>query len=100
MDRLELQTVFETILRSENVYFQPPVSTSMKYPAIRYELKNIGGKRANNHRYTNETVYQVILIDKNPESQFVQSLLELPYCKFDRAYKAENLNHFSFTITI
>lgn len=100
MDRLELQTVFETILGSENVYFQAPGKQSMKYPAIKYNLSRMDGKRANNKRYTEETTYNVILIDPDPESQFIKPLLELPYCKFDRAYVADNLNHTSFTIII
>ena len=100
MERLELQTLLESILGSDHVYFQAPATTLMKYPAIRYSLKDAGGKRANNRRYTKETAYSVILIDKNPESPFFQTLLDLPYCKFDRAYTADNLNHFSFTITI
>ena len=100
MGRLELQTLFEGILGSKNVYFQAPATTLMKYPAIRYSLSKIKSKRADNRRYTKETAYQVILIDKNPESQHVQSLLNIDYCKFDRAYTADNLNHFSFTITI
>ena len=99
MDRLELQTLFESILGSDHVYFQAPAITLMKYPAIRYSLSKLGGKRAGNRRYTKETVYQVILIDKNPESPYVQALLEIAYCKFDRAYTADNYNHFSFTIT-
>ena len=100
MGRLELQTLFEGILGSKNVYFQAPATTLMKYPAIRYSLSKIKSKRADNRRYTKETAYQVILIDKNPESPYVQSLLNIKYCEFDRAYTAENLNHFSFIITI
>lgn len=100
MGRLEFQALLESILGTDNVYFQAPATTLMKYPAIRFSLKNIDGKRANNRRYTKETAYEVILIDKNPESPYVQSLLDLQYCAFDRAYKADNLNHFSFTIII
>ena len=39
--RLELQTKFENILGSRNVYFQPPASVQMRYPAIVYSRKNI-----------------------------------------------------------
>ena len=35
--RLELQSVLEQTLGSRNVYFQPPASVKMKYPAIVYE---------------------------------------------------------------
>ena len=100
MDRVDLQNLFESILHSNNVYFQPPVKQSMNYPAIRYSLLKIGGKRANNKRYTKETGYNILLIDPNPDSLFVEPLLQLPFCKFDRYYVSENLNHFSFTIII
>ena len=40
-NRLDLQKIFEDILGSKNVYFQPPESLKMKYPAIRYSLDDI-----------------------------------------------------------
>ena len=100
MDRIGLQTIFEEILGSENVYFQAPVKRAMSYPAIKYSLYKLGGKKANNKNYTKEVAYNVILIDPNPESLFIEPLLQLPYCKFDRSYVSDNLNHFSFIITI
>lgn len=39
--RLNLQTFLEEILESRNVYFQPPESVKMKYPAIVYALDDI-----------------------------------------------------------
>ena len=39
--RLDLQTFLEEILESRNVYFQPPESVKMKYPAIVYALDDI-----------------------------------------------------------
>lgn len=100
MTRIELQDVLENLLGSNQVYFQPPISISMKYPAIRYSISNIGGKKADNGQYTEETTYNLILIDKNPDSQYLKKLLKLKYCKFDRSYVSDNLNHFSFTIII
>lgn len=96
--RLRLQSAFEEILGSRNVYFQPPESIKMQYPAIRYSLQNIGTRHANGRVYKKEPSYSVILIDKNPDSEYVDKILELPYCRFDRSYTADNLNHFIFTI--
>lgn len=98
MNRLILQTTFENILGSRNVYFQPPLSVQMKYPAIVYSLKQIESDFANNGVYKKAPAYEVILIDKNPDSEYVDKLLHQPYCRFDRHYKADNLNHFVFTI--
>lgn len=87
-----------TLLGSRNVYFQPPESVKMKYPAIRYSLSNYDANKANNSNYRLLPFYDVILIDPNPDSAFVEKMLQLPYCTFDRAYVSDNLNHFAFTI--
>ena len=97
-NRLNLQTTFEEILCNRNVYFQPPSSVQMKYPAIVYNLSDIGKKHANNRTYKKLPSYTVTLIDRNPDSEYVDKILELPYCSFDRFYTANNLNHFVFTI--
>lgn len=96
--RLDLQALLENILGSRNVYFQPPESVKMKYPAIRYSLSNIENIHANDLPYKSSKAYQVVLIDSNPDNIFVDKLASLPYCRFDRYYSAENLNHYAFTL--
>ena len=97
-NRLDLQAKFESILGSRNVYHQPPASINMKYTAIRYSRKDISTRHANNGIYNSMTVYEVILIDANPDSVFVDKIAQLPYCSFDRQYAANNLNHYVFTL--
>lgn len=97
-DRLNLQTELETILGSRNVYFQPPSSVRMQYPAIVYSRKDIEKRSANDGVYQKLPSYEVILIDKNPDSKFVDKILELPYCSFDRHYESDNLNHDVFIL--
>lgn len=97
-DRLNLQTELETILGSRNVYFQPPSSVRIQYPAIVYSRKDIEKRSANDGVYQKLPSYEVILIDKNPDSKFVDKILELPYCSFDRHYESDNLNHDVFTL--
>lgn len=99
-DRLNLQAKLEEILGSRNVYFQPPASLLMQYPAIRYELKDIQTKSANNSTmYSMSTGYECTYISKDPAGEdFLQSILQIPYCKFGRYYRAENLHHYTFTI--
>ena len=96
--RLDLQAIFEEILDSRNVYFSPPASVQMKYPAIRYRLSSIEDSFANGAAYIRSPEYEAILIDKNPESPYVEKILNLPYCRFVRSYTANNLNHFVFNI--
>ena len=96
--RLQLQTELETLLGSKNVYFQPPQSKLIEYPAIRYSISRIDTRHANNMIYKQKTAYEVVLIDYNPDSEYLNSILKLPYCSFDRTYPAENLHHFVFTL--
>ena len=81
-----------------HVYFDPPMTLKMKYPAIRYTRTQIDNVYANNIAYMHRTPYELIVIDKNPDSEYVSKLLALPYCRHTRHYKAENLNHDVFTI--
>lgn len=96
--RLDLQTKLESILGSRNVYFQPPSSVRIKYPAIIYSRKDIEIRSADNIAYRKLPSYEVILIDKNPDSEFADKILDLPYCSFDRHYESDNLNHDVFTL--
>lgn len=96
--RIELDAIIRAILGSGNVYFQPPESIEMKYPAVVYSLSNIENSFANDGVYLSDRQYTLILIDKNPDSPLVAKFVSLPTCRFDRAYKADNMNHFAFTI--
>ena len=98
LDRLELHEKLCEILGSRNVYFQPPESVKLAYPAIVYSLRGITKFNANNRGYMLTPSYEMILIDKNPDSEYVEQLLDLQYSSFDRSYAADNLNHFVFTI--
>lgn len=96
--RLDLQTKFEELLGCRNVYFQPPASVKIKYPAIVYSRSAINVDFANNVVYRHSSSYEAILIDKSPDSEFVEKMIRLPYCRFERYYAADNLHHFVFTI--
>lgn len=98
-DRLDLQAKFEKILGSRNVYFQPPASVSMRYPAIKYDFKDLKTKSANNSSmYIMSTGYECVLIMKEPDTEYLKEIFKIPYCRFGRYYKADNLHHYTFTI--
>lgn len=97
-DRIDLQTILEELLDSTNVYYQPPESKKMSYPAIRYSKKDIISTYANNAKYSMRDCYEIIVISKLPDEPVIKSILELPYCSYDRHYVAENLNHDVLTI--
>lgn len=91
--RLELQELLEKLLGSDNVYYQSPESVKMEYPAIRYTKSNIESDYANNQKYLKRKRYEITVISKRPDDPVIEKLLDLPYCTFDRHYKADNLNH-------
>lgn len=97
-NRLELHEIFCEILGSRNAYFQPPESVKMSYPAIRYSRKDIKNRFANDRVYMQKDCYEVIVIDKDPDSELVKKVSTFPMCSFDRHYVSDNLNHDVFTL--
>lgn len=96
--RLELQTLLEKLLGSRNVYYQPPESIKMAYPAIRYTKTKMDSKYADDIKYSKMRCYEIIVIDSNPDNNVIDDILELPYSRFDRHYKSDNLNHDVITL--
>lgn len=96
--RGSLQTLLETLIGNRNVYFQPPPSIRMKYPAIVYSVANIQNNPANNSVYGQDMAYQLTIIDEDPESEVSKKVSILPMCRFNRSFKSDNLNHFVYTL--
>lgn len=97
-NRLELHELLCKTLGSRQVYFQPPSSIRMKYPAIIYSRSRIGNEFANDSVYNQTYQYSITVIDEDPDSEIVERVSKLPMCSFDRHYTADNLNHDTFTI--
>lgn len=97
-DRLGLHEILCNALGTRNVYYQPPESIKMKYPAIVYSRNDIANRFANDSVYMQSVSYEVIVIDENPDSSIVKRIAMLPKCRFNRHYVSDNLNHDVFTI--
>lgn len=97
-DRPSLQTLFEELLGSRNVYYDPPESVKMKYDAIRYSRSNIVNTHANNSVYVQNDRYEVVAIYRDPDSDLPRKISRLPTCSHDRHYVADNLHHDVFTL--
>ena len=97
-NRYELQQKLENVLGSREVYYQPPESVKMKYPAIVYERSRIDNSHANDDVYKQDFAYTVTVIDKNPDSQIVAEISKWIFARFDRHFVNDNLNHDVFTI--
>ncbi len=80
------------------MYYQPPASIFIKYPAIVYSRYYIENTFANNCVYLQATAYQVTVIDEDPYSEIVKKVSKLPMCNFDRHFVSDNLNHDVFTL--
>lgn len=96
--REELQILLEEILGSKEVYYQPPPTIQMHYPAIVYNRSDIYSSKADNGKYLRHNVYNVTLMDRDPDSVIVDRLFALEHCRFSRHYVVDNLNHDIFTL--
>lgn len=96
--RLELHEILCGVLGSRNVYYQPPESVKMKYPAIVYSRANIQNDFADNEVYRQSYAYQVTVINEDPDSEIVEKISAIPTCRFTRHFNSENLNHDVFLI--
>ena len=97
-NRPNLQALLERTLGNRNVYFQPPSSLMMKYPAIVYKRSNIKNTFANNNVYKQSCFYELTVIDYDPDSDIVKQISQLPSIRYDRGFASDNLYHTVFTI--
>ena len=97
-NRIDLQAALERILGSRNVYYQPPESVKINYPAIVYSRDDVDSKYANNKKYIHTDRYEIIVIDRKPDNAVIDKILELPCCSFNRHYTADNLHHDVLTL--
>lgn len=96
--RLELQTLLELILGTDNVYFQPPNNTQLQYPCIIYKRDYADTTFADDIPYHHTQRYSVTIVDRSPDSPIPRRIADLPLCVYDRFYTADNLNHDVFTL--
>lgn len=96
--RLQLHEILCGILQTRQVYFQPPSSHLMEYPCIRYTLEGDSHRNADDLKYQRFDRYTVTYIDPDPESDVPEALGSLSMCTLDRAYAADGLNHYVYTL--
>lgn len=97
--RLSLQSELEELLGSKNVYFQPPASVRINYPAIVYSRNDIENTFANNSVYKQDFAYSITVIYCDPDSDLpIKVSSAFPSIRFDRNYVSDNLYHDVFTL--
>ena len=94
--REELHKILTAI--TNHVYFQPPENVKIEYPCIIYRRSTANTQHADNKPYVFARFYQLTIIDKDPDSELVAKVAQLPTAAFDRHYTFENLNHDVFVI--
>lgn len=97
--RLKLHTDLVEILGSNNVYFQPPESIKITYPAIIYSRSDIEKTHASDNVYGQNIKYQVTVVDHDPDSPIVEKMLAFKFAVFNRHYSANGLSHDQFTVS-
>jgi hypothetical protein len=92
--RLDLQALLEGCVGSDGkVYFEPPVNVSLIYPCIIYNRNYAVTRFADNTPYSLSWRYQVVVIDRNPDSSVVPAVAALPMSTYVRHFAADGLNH-------
>lgn len=94
--RLELQSLLEEV--TNRVYFQPPANVQMQYPCIVYSRDGTSTDHADNGLYRHAKRYQVTVIDRNPDTEIADKVEALRYSSFQRAFAADDLNHYVFNL--
>lgn len=94
----DLRDELKGLLGSDNVYYQPPESLKMSYPAIRFTLNDVYQIHADDVPYSRHKEYQIIVIDRVPDNPAIDKILDLPYASYERSYKADNLHHTVLTL--
>lgn len=97
--RIQLHEKLLALFGSNHVYFQPPPTIKMNYPAIVYNLDGIYERPANNKVYVAEKRYTVTFIHKDPDKNYSEDMYNaFSMCSFDRRFVSDNLYHDVYTL--
>lgn len=96
--RLDLHEFLCGIIKSQNCYYSPPAGLQLKYPCIVYGLANPNVFYGDNIPYLIFLQWTITVIDEDPDSAIASRFFDLPKCRFDRKYQADDLNHFVFSL--
>lgn len=97
--RLDLQSDLEILMEGGMVKFQPPPGYQLTYPCITYNLNSGVTRFAENMPYTFTRRYFLTLIDRNPDSIFVERLaMSFPMITLNRTFTTDGLHHWVYTL--
>lgn len=96
--RLTFHQKLKDFLKIKNVYFQPPESFKMAYPCAVYMISGDSTRFANNRLYYDKVLYQVSIIDRDPDSALFHKMRRFRYSRFVRHFVASNLHNWIFNV--
>ena len=97
--RLQLHEELCTILGSRNVYFQPPESLKISYPAIIYKVSNRNDIKADDMRYRTLVAYEITFITRDPDANTNDELMNhFVYIAHNATFTVDNLHHDNFIL--
>lgn len=83
----------------QNVYYEPPASVSLSYPAIIYSRDSDDSRYADDSTYIQRIRYTVAIITSSACDTYIEEMkAKFPYVRFDRHYTHDNLHHNVFTL--
>lgn len=91
--RLTLHQDLIDALGSSNVYYNPPETIQMKFPAIVYSLDFIEQIHADNKKYIDWTTYKVIVVSKKPDDPVIKKILNWEMTRFSTSYTRNGFYH-------
>ena len=95
----ELQVVLQEIMGTNRVYYQPPENLKITYPCIVFERSTALQSFADNGPYRTTKRYTITLMTKTADNdEYLDQLLNLPMCTFDREFKLDGIVHDVFNI--
>lgn len=97
-NRIDFHNFLKSISGINNLYFQPPENIQMNYPAIVYSRYNMNTINADDVVYLQGTIYRVVVIDKDPDSEIVYKVSNIPTARFERHFNSGGYNHDVFII--
>lgn len=99
--RLKASRILHEVFgKATQVYYDPPESKKMVYPAIVYVRKKVDTTNADNNKFIIYDRYQVTYIHKDKDDPMIDKFLDLQYCEHVNQFKSDDLYHDVFTLYI
>ena len=97
----KLQSIYEKTTHQsaeKKIYYQPPASVKLSYPCLIYKLIDMPVAHANNFPYKIEHMYELTVVDTDPNSPLREEIAKMFVCRLVRTYESDNLHHYVFHI--